>query len=267
MKIAIIGAGNMGGAIARGLALAPQFATSDIFVSNPSKGKLDALKCEFPEINVSTSNREVAARADMVMLVVKPWKVAGVIQELTDLLVPGKIIASVAGGVDTQSLREILLEQGVSVDARPLYYIIPNTAMEVGESMTFLTSEHSTPELDAQITGIFNLVGKAIYVEPRMMAAGMAVASCGIAYAMRYVRAMTTAGVELGLYPRDAEAAVAQTLKGAALLLETNGSHPEAEIDRVTTAGGITIRGLNAMEEAGFTGSITRALRATLPKI
>lgn len=263
MKIAIIGAGNMGGAIALGLAASPDFPTEDIYVSNPSVGKLNALKDKFPEINVSTSNREVAARADMVMLVVKPWKVAGVMAELADILSEGKIIASVAGGVDTAALRQIMQDENISAPSAPLFYIIPNTALAIGESMTFLTSENSWGELDEEVTAIFNRMGKALFVEPRMMHAGMAVASCGIAYAMRYIRAVTTGGVELGLYPRDAQAAVVQTLIGAAKLLEANGSHPEAEIDKVTTAGGITIRGLNAMEEAGFTGAVVRGLKAT----
>ncbi len=260
MKIAIIGAGNMGGAIARGLAQSPLVNAADIFISNPSSVKLEAIQSEYPEINISQSNREVTEKADLILIAVKPWKVAGVIDEIRNLLSDDKVIASVAGGVDTAALRDML---GSTAAQMPLYYIIPNTAMEIGESMTFLTSENSTPELDANLTAIFNTLGRAIFVEPRMMHAGMAVASCGIAYAMRYIRAMMTAGVELGLYPHDAQAAMIQTLIGAARLLETHGSHPEAEIDRVTTAGGITIRGLNAMEEAGFSGAISAGLRAT----
>ena len=109
----------------------------------------------------------------------------------------------------------------------------------------------------------FGELGDAMWVEERLMGAGMALASCGIAYAMRYVRAATEGGVELGMYARDAQRIVAQTLKGAVALLQANQSHPEQEIDKVTTPGGITIRGLNAMEQAGFTNSVVQGLKAS----
>ena len=80
---------------------------------------------------------------------------------------------------------------------------------------------------------------------------------------MGYVRAATEGGVELGMYARDAQRIVAQTLKGAVALLQANQSHPEQEIDKVTTPGGITIRGLNAMEQAGFTNSVVQGLKAS----
>ncbi|MBQ5722120.1 MAG: pyrroline-5-carboxylate reductase, partial [Bacteroidaceae bacterium] len=95
------------------------------------------------------------------------------------------------------------------------------------------------------------------------MNAGMALASCGIAYAMRYIRAATEGGVELGMYAHEAQQIVAQTLKGAVSLLEANHSHPEAEIDKVTTPGGITIKGLNAMERNGFSNSVIEGLKAS----
>lgn len=90
----------------------------------------------------------------------------------------------------------------------------------------------------------------------------MMVASCGTAFALRYARAAMEGGVQLGLYPREALAAVYQTMKGAVDLAAAHAAHPEAEIDRVTTPGGITIRGLNAMEEAGFTAAVVAGLKA-----
>ena len=103
-------------------------------------------------------------------------------------------------------------------------------------------------------------------VEERLMNAATALASCGIAYALRYVRAATEGGVELGFRADQAQHIVAQTLRGAAALLDGDGATAEAEIDKVTTPGGLTIRGLNAMEEAGFTASVIRGLRASMPK-
>ena len=117
--------------------------------------------------------------------------------------------------------------------------------------------------MDDDILAIFKELGEAMIIEERLMGAGMALASCGIAYAMRYVRAATEGGVELGMYAKDAQHIVEQTLVGAVELLRANKSHPEAEIDRVTTPGGITIRGLNAMEENGFTNSVIKGLKAS----
>ena len=129
--------------------------------------------------------------------------------------------------------------------------------------MTFIAGKNTTTEIDAEILAIFQEMGEAMLVEERLIPAGMALASCGIAYAMRYIRAATEGGVELGMYARDAQHVVEQTLKGAVALLQANGSHPETEIDRVTTPGGITIRGLNAMEENGFTNSVIKGLKAS----
>ena len=118
--------------------------------------------------------------------------------------------------------------------------------------------------MDAQLLAVFKELGDAMLVEERLMNAGMALSSCGIAYVMRYVRAATEGGVELGFYAKDAQRIIMQTMKGAVELLAAGGAHPEAEIDKVTTPGGLTIRGLNAMEEAGFTTSVIKGLRASV---
>ena len=129
--------------------------------------------------------------------------------------------------------------------------------------MTFVASARASKEQDELILSLFNELGLAMKVEERLMGAGTALASCGIAYAMRYIRAATEGGVELGFYAKDAQQIVQQTLKGAVDLLVATGSNPEAEIDKVTTPGGITIKGLNEMEHAGFTSSVIRGLKAS----
>ncbi len=263
MRIAIIGAGNMGGAIARGLAKGNLVDTSDITVSNPGREKTEALKAEFPELGITCENRRAAAGADVVILAVKPWKVQEVIEEIKDCLDYGKqAVASVAGGIGTAQLCS-WLDRG---DGKypGVYCLIPNMAVAVMCGMTFMTSVGSTPEMDERMWAIFKETGDAMFVEERLMGAATALASCGIAYAMRYIRAATEGGVELGFRVEDAQRVVMQTMKGAVELLSSGGSHPEAEIDKVTTPGGLTIRGLNAMEEAGFTRSVVRGLRASV---
>ena len=141
---------------------------------------------------------------------------------------------------------------------------MPNTAIAVKESVNFVASENASPVQIEIINNLFNELGLTITIEERLMTACTALSSCGIAYAFRYIRAAIEGAVELGIYPEMAKNVILQTLTGAVTLLETNGSHPEVEIDRVTTPGGITIKGLNAMEEAGFTNAVIKGLKASV---
>ena len=252
----------MGGAVARGLAQGSVVKTSDIYVSNPSTPKLEALKSDYPEINVTTSNCEVAAAADIIILAVKPWKVEEVLREiLPHVDYSRQAIASMVGGLGIAQLSE-WLDKGDGV-LPATYLIIPNTAIATMSSMTFIASARSTAEQGAHLLKIFNELGEAMLVEESLIPAGTSLASCGIAYALRYIRAAMEGGVELGFRADDAKRIVMQTLRGAADILAANGSHPEAEIDRVTTPGGLTIKGLNAMEAAGFTTSVIEGLKAS----
>lgn len=307
MKIAIIGAGNMGGAIARGLAQsslssvaapvsspvpasssasstvassasAASFASSaadsycpadgpvafyELVVSNPSRQKLEALQTEYPAVQITQSNVEAVRGADLVLLAVKPWKMEEVACELKPVLdYRTQMVASVAGGVGLADLSALFRHNDM---LPPLFYVMPNTAVAVRQSMTFVAVQGASEEQTAAVVDLFRLLGEAMLVEERLMDGGMALASCGIAFAMRYIRAAMEGGVELGFYPNEAKQIVMQTLSGAVELLRSTGNHPEAEIDRVTTPGGITIRGLNEMEHAGFTDSVIRGLRAARP--
>lgn len=252
----------MGGALARGLAKGSIVPTSDIYVSNPSTPKIEALKAEFPEINISTDNCYVAKAADIIVLAVKPWKVEGVIAELKPHLdYSRQAVASMVGGLSIAQLSAWLDK---SCDALPAtYIIIPNTAIATMSSMTFISSTRSTTALDQELLSIFDELGKAMLIEESAMPAATSLASCGIAYALRYIRAAMEGGVELGIRADDAKHIVMQTLRGAVDVLESNNTHPEAEIDRVTTPGGLTIKGLNAMEAAGFTHSVIEGLRSS----
>lgn len=265
MKIAIIGAGNMGGALARGLALGTLVQTSKIYISNPSTPKLEALKREFPEINITTDNREAARVADIVVIAVKPWKVEEVLREITpDMDYTRQAVASMVGGLGIAEL-SAWLDRGDGV-LPATYLIIPNTAIATMSSMTFIASARATEEQENKLLDIFNELGKAMLVDEEHIAAGTSLASCGIAYALRYIRAAMEGGVELGFRADDAKHIVMQTLRGAVDILEKNNTHPEVEIDRVTTPGGLTIKGLNAMEATGFTHSVIEGLRASTKK-
>ncbi|MBQ7444034.1 MAG: pyrroline-5-carboxylate reductase [Bacteroidaceae bacterium] len=270
MKIAIIGAGNMGGAMALGLAAGTQVRPEYITVSDPSADNLEAISRRQPAIVTTADNTACISGADIIILAVKPWLVQTVIDELRPAIdFSSQALASIAGGVGIDQLATMLTGKPATPATPlpcPIIRIVPNTAIALAESMTFVSSRASTPELDNSVVALFSELGQAMLVEERLMNAATALASCGIAYALRYVRAATEGGVELGFRADQAQRIVAQTLRGAAALLDADGSHAEAEIDKVTTPGGLTIRGLNAMEEAGFTASVIRGLRASMPK-
>ncbi len=261
MKIAIIGGGNMGGAIARGLTKGTLVAPSNIRVSDLNETVLADLKKYNEAINTTTNNVSAIAGADLVIIAVKPWLVETVVNQIkANLDYSKQIVASIAAGITFEHLNALLEKEG-SYPA--LFRVIPNTAIAILESMTIIAASNTSKEQEALIKTIFDELGKSIIVEERLMAAGTSLASCGTAFALRYVRAAMEGGVELGFYPDQAKEIVAQTVKGAVELLLTNGTHPESEIDKVTTPGGITIKGLNEMEHAGFTSAVIRGLKAS----
>lgn len=264
LRFAIIGAGNIGGALAFGLAQSNLVRSEDICISNTHPEKLERIKAFDPAIRTTTDNRVCIEGADVVVLAMKPWRLKEAAEQLKPWLdYDHQIVASMVGGVGLEDLKVIFAKDG-KVPA--LYYLIPNTAIAARQSMTFLSSAGATKEQDEALLAVFKDLGDAMLVEERLMNAGLVLASCGIAYALRYIRANTQGGVLLGFTPADAQRIVAQTMKGAASLLSTDHSHPEAEIDKVTTPAGLTIRGLNAMERNGFTTSIIEGLMASIPK-
>ncbi|WP_300728748.1 pyrroline-5-carboxylate reductase [uncultured Bacteroides sp.] len=255
MKVGIIGAGNMGGAIARGLAQGHYIKAADIIVTNPSTAKLDKLKAEFPEIQTSTNNKD-AADADIVVIAVKPWKVEEVLKPLR--LRQPQILVSVAAGLNFETLAHYVDPE------MTIFRVIPNTAISELASMTLVAQRNATEEQTQNMLNLFNEMGLAILIEEKQFAAGTALTSCGIAYVLKYVQAAMQAGVEGGIKPKDAIKMLAQTLEGAAQLLLKEGAHPSVEIDKVTTPGGITIKGINQLEHDGFSSAVINAIKASM---
>lgn len=257
MKISVIGVGAMGGSLVEGL-LKSVFNAVDITVADPYQPSLD--KFEKMGVSVTTNNAVAAGKSDVVIVVVKPWLVQGVINEIKDSLNYKKQrLVIVAAGVKGSDVLTWLNKDG---EVPTTFLCIPNIAISELASMTFLAPISANDEDIKIIRGIFAKVGSVKVVEERLLAAGCTIASCGIAYAMRYIRASIEGSVELGYKAKDAQDIVLQTVKGAVELLQANGNHPEAEIDKVTTPGGVTIKGLNAMEKNGFTNAVIEGLKA-----
>ncbi len=263
MKISIIGAGAMGGAMVEGFAKGSMINAEDITVAAPHHTTLQ--RFEHLGVSLTTDNKTAAACSDMVAVVVKPWLVEQVIKEIKSVLDYQKqLVMVVAAGISGADVSTWLDKGDGSLP--PVFLIMPNTAIAVKSSMTFIVPVNAKPAHIQLMTDLFVDTGGALVIAERQLTAGMVLASCGIAYAMRYIRAATEGGVQLGFKAADAQYIVEQTVKGAVDLLQANESHPEAEIDKVTTPGGVTIRGLNAMEQAGFTNAVIQGLVVSAKK-
>ena len=257
MKIAVIGAGAMGGATVEGLIKGETFRNEDITVSDPSQAVVD--KFAQMGVSVTTDNQLAAQSADIVCVVVKPWLVEQVLKGIAGVLdAKRQLLIVIAAGVPSAKIQEWV------PGCPPLFLVIPNIAIAQLSSMTFVVPVGASPQQVQTVTQLFDEMGTTLLTDEQHLAAGTTLASCGIAYAMRYIRAASEGGVELGFKADDAKKIVMQTMKGAVELLQASGLHPEAAIDLVTTPGGVTIKGLNEMEHAGFTSSVIRGLKAGL---
>ena len=263
MKICVVGAGSMGGALVRGWIRSGEIKVEDMTVTASREATLDKYRNEMPGIGASLDNASAVRGADVVVLAVKPWLVETVVDEIKPVVDAGKqIVVSVAAGIGTEKLESMLEYEGKTP---AVFYVIPNIAAEFGESMTFAAAGAGASDKSKHdVEWLFGLVGRVSMCPEKNIAPGMMMASCGIAYVMRYIRAQMEGGVEMGFRPAEAQAIAMQTMKGAVALLENTGLHPEAAIDRVTTSGGVTIKGLNELDHSGFNSAVIRSLKAGL---
>lgn len=249
----------MGGAIVEGLLKSHYVDAESIYVSDASA---DAVK-RFADkgANTTTDNCVAAKSGDMVIVVVKPWLVERVLLQVKDVMDYGRQqLVVVAAGIKGEQLKTWMQKDG---QLPAMHLAIPNIAIAQLQSMTFIVPSVATKSQHTeQVVALFDSMGKTIITDEQHLAAGTTLASCGIAYAMRYVRAASEGGVELGFKADQAKDIVLQTMEGAVKLLQATGLHPEAAIDLVTTPGGVTIKGLNEMEHAGFTSAVIRGLKA-----
>ena len=259
-KIAIIGGGNLGAAIADGLIMSEFSRPVEISITRRNLAPLS----RFAERGcmVHSDNKKAVREAEVVILAVKPYNYADIIKEIKPLLNPKKhIVVSVITGVWVEQLQKAI---GKPV---PVIRAMPNTAIAIQQSMTCLSFAGATKVQIDYIQELFGQLGKTVLIDEKLMDAATVLGACGTAYAMRYIRANIQGGIEIGFDAATASLIAAQTIKGAADLLLEKGTHPEQEIDKVTTPKGCTIAGLNEMEHQGFSSSLIRGLVASYTKI
>jgi pyrroline-5-carboxylate reductase len=257
LKFAILGAGNMGSAIVEGFLKTGAIAPANIFITDQRPEPLEYFKSK--GIQTGSDNRKAIAFADIVIIAVKPYVVKPLLEEIKSGL-GNHVLISIAAGVTIKSIEEV-------TGKMPVFRAIPNTAIAIQESMTFITEANSTREQQEIVKDIFNQLGITMFIPEDMMNAATAIGSCGTAFVMRFIRASVEGGVQIGFKPDVAQQIIAQTTLGAARMLLQSGNHPEAEIDKVATPNGMTIMGLNEMEHNGFSSSVIKGILAAYQKV
>lgn len=253
--VAILGAGNLGAAIARGLVRSGLRTPRHVHLTHLEPEILSDLAAAGHP--TGSNNTSAASTADVLVVAVQPQDVDKVLESVRDVLDPSRhVVVSTATGVTLAALRRHVPE-GI-----PVVRAMPNIGIQTMSSMTCLVCGPESEAALPLVRELFGAMGETVRISEENMNAATALCASGIAFFLRAIRAASEAGVEIGFHAEDAIRMAAQTAKGAAELLLVNGGHPEAEIDQVTTPNGCTIAGLNEMESYGFSAALVRGIVA-----
>lgn len=258
MKIAIIGTGNLGCSIAKGL-----ITTNAITSLYLTKRNLDSIKDfeGYKNVHLTTDNKEAVQNSDILIFAVQPAHLEKILVDIKELLTEKHVLISTITGFSIAKIESIVGANEFVIRA------MPNTAIAVGKSMTCLCSNDKGAERIKIAEAIFNRLGSSIVIPEHLMQAATVVCASGIAFWMRLIRATTQAAIQLGFDAKEAQELAMNTCEGAASLLINTGNHPEQEIDKVTTPKGCTIEGLNEMEHKGLSSSLIQGMVASFQKI
>ncbi len=276
-KIAILGGGNIGLSLAKGLVKAGKYQAADIFISRKNKTRLEEIsKLGF---KATESNAEAVSGSELVVLAVLPGQLNDLLKSIA-LKIDAKkhLVVSVVSGAGTRDICKNLtsgndrgqagtqnFRTGLGKEIQ-VVRAMPNTAIAIGESMTCIASSNASPENISLVKYLFESVGQVIEIPEEHMTSATALNACGIAFFLRAIRAASQGGVQIGFHAGDALKMASQTAKGAASLLLFSGSHPEGEIDKVTSPQGCTIAGLNEMEHQGFSSALIKGITTSAAK-
>ncbi|MDX9811524.1 MAG: pyrroline-5-carboxylate reductase [Bacteroidales bacterium] len=257
-KIAVLGGGNLGTSLAKGLVASKQFDKSEITVTDKRESRISHLLGL--GFRSSADSLNAVSNADIVIMSVKPQQFADLAEEIRGAITPSHIVLSTVTGVSFRDIESFF-------GKIPLVRIMPNTALEICESMTCIAFRNTLPEHEERVVTVFNKMGKTAIIQEDLMGAATVIGACGIAFALRFIRAMSQGGIEIGFNSEMSQLITSQTVKGAARLIIETSNHPEMEIDKVTTPQGITISGLNEMEHQGLSSAVIRGLMLSFNKL
>jgi pyrroline-5-carboxylate reductase len=260
-RIAVLGAGNIGTAVAKGLVRSGRFQPGGITLTRRNIRPLDPYRKQ--GFDVLSDNVRAVAKSDFIIVAVEPRQIQSLLTEIRPGLEPERhALASLVSGVGLQDISTL------TGGKTPVIRAMPNIAAAIGESITCLAfgKGRPRPELAARARHIFEAVGPVLVIDEEQMIAATVLGACGIAFFLRAIRAASQGGIEVGFHSQDALQIAAQTARGAASLLLQSENHPESEIDRVTTPRGCTISGLNQMEHEGFSSAMIKGILTSRDK-
>lgn len=258
MKVGIIGCGNLGLSILEGMT--SNMPEIEIVASKRNIQSIAQYTSE--KVIVTSDNALLISTCDVLIFSLKPYTVLPFIQEHKELFDSKRhTLISVATGISIGDISEVV------GNTFGIYRAMPNTAAAVNESITALAHNEDRLQRETLVDSIFSGLGSTIRINEALMDAATILGACGVAYVLRFMRAMIQGGIEVGFDAKTATKIVSQTMKGASELILQNESHPEQEIDKVTTPKGCTIVGLNEMEHAGFSSSLIKGIVASHDKI
>jgi len=258
MKIAIIGTGNLGKSIAKGLVT--NNAITTLYLTKRHLESLSDFE-GYKNVNLTQDNLEAVQKSDILILAVQPSHLEGILTDIKEVLTEKHVIISTVTGFTIAKIEALIGQEQFIIRA------MPNTAIAVGKSMTCLCSNTQGAKRIKVAEAIFNRLGHSLVIPESQMQAATVVCASGIAFWMRLIRASTQAAIQLGFDAKEAQELAMYTSEGAASLLIQNKKHPEEEIDRVTTPKGCTIEGLNEMEHKGLSSSLIQGMVASFNKI
>lgn len=253
IKTAIIGCGNLGISILSGILEKKTTEPGRITATRRNLKPLAAYGQA--GVRLTTDNAAAVKECDLIIVALKPYNILKVMEELSPYIDKNRhIIVSLATGVSLESIRKALISDV------PLFRGMPNTAADVGMSVTCLCTDGHNPGAAETVSRCFDSIGETIMVDESLMNSATVLGACGIAYVLRFMRAMIQGGIQIGFDARTATEIVTHTVQGAAELLIKRKTHPEQEIDKVTTPKGCTIAGLNEMEHNGFSSALIKGI-------
>ncbi|GAB5399094.1 MAG: pyrroline-5-carboxylate reductase [Aureisphaera sp.] len=258
-NVAIIGCGNLGKSILNGLLEGNSFAPEQIIATKRNLKGLENF--EESGITITSDNAYAITNSKVVVLALKPHQMLPFLNEFENTFTKDHIVISLATGITIAQLESGLKNPGTVVRA------MPNTATTILESITCICMNNEDEGHRQWVSKIFDELGETVFINEDLMESATVLGACGIAFVLRFMRAMVQGGIQIGFSADIAGKIVNQTVKGAAELLMQNGEHPEFEIDKVTTPRGCTIAGLNEMEHNGFSSALIKGIVASYEKI
>lgn len=258
MKIAIIGAGNLGLSIAKGI-LHSNGATT-MYLTKRNVSEIKEFE-KYGNVKVTSNNEEAVQHSDILIFAVQPGHFEAILFDIRDVLTENHVIISTITGFSIKRMEAVIGNDKYIIRS------MPNTAISVGKSMTCICSNGLGKKRIDLAKAIFNRMGHSMEIPEEQMQAATVICASGIAFWMRLIRATTQGAIQLGFDAKEAQELAMHTCNGAASLLVESGSHPEQEIDRVTTPKGCTIEGLNEMEHQGLSSSLIQGIVTSYKKI